>query len=165
MNALRRHLAAIERGEITKTNVIGMKKAINAAERIREGCSVSATAPRVTVSDTMALRRRLSERRPIVRGELHDSGLKVLRNPRYAKRLASYADSIAAADHFRLVGFDMIGRRGSHAVPVYAVWSKIPLKGGVLDGGTYEAFRFRNIPWQTAYYEGEESGPVIVGEY
>ena len=97
--------------------------------------------------------------RPRVADELHEGGLKVLRNRRYAKRLEPFAASIAALDHFRLVGFEDISRRGdgTHNVPVYAAWSTIPPKGDALDGGTYEAFRFRNVPWQSG-----GDGPEIV---
>lgn len=83
----------------------------------------------------------------------------MLRSPRYAKRLAPYADSIAVIDHFRLIDFEDISRRGdgTHNTPVYAVWCEIPSKGDVLDGGVYEAFRFQNIPWQSG-----GDGPEIV---
>jgi hypothetical protein len=30
--------------------------------------------------------------------------------------------------------------------------------------GAGRSFTFRNIPWQTAYYSGGESGPVVLGE-
>lgn len=43
------------------------------------------------------------------------------------------------------------------AHPDYAAWSTIPPKGDALDGGTYEAFRFRNVPWQSG-----GDGPEIV---
>lgn len=52
-------------------------------------------------------------------------------------------------DHFTLCGFDRIGQRGAYAVPVYQVWAKVPAKGDALDGGTYAAFCFKNVPWQS----------------
>lgn len=161
MNTYEKHMAAIESGEVSKTNVIGIRKAINHAERLRAGLSGNRSS--VTVGEAMALRRALVDNRPKVTGELHETGLAVLRNRRYAKRWKAWQQqAIDAADHFRLVGFDLIGRRGAHAVPVYALWSKVPPKGDAMDDGTYEAFHFRNVPWQTAQYEGEESGPVVV---
>lgn len=70
--------------------------------------------------------------------------------------------AIDTIDHFTLVRFDRVDDR--YLVPVYAVWAKIPPKGDALDGGSYKAFCFRNIPWQTAFYAGLESGPVVVEE-
>ena len=159
LTACQRHLHAICDGKVTRTNVIGMRKLINTAEREMAGWSVPKSAPDLqTVWD---LETMLEGRFPRVEGELHDTGLKVLRNPRYAKRWTDWqSQAIDAADHFRLVRFDRIGRigrNGEYAVPVYALWSKIPPKGDALDGGTYEAFWFRNIPWQSG-----GDGPEVV---
>ncbi len=143
------HLAAVEAGSVTKTNVIGIRKLLNGAERRAQGWSVGRTTPLGTCAEAAQILSAIAEHRPRVTGELHEGGLKVLRNPRYAKRLQPYAASIAAIDHFRLVDFDALGWCGAHHVPVYAAWSTIPPKGGALDGGTYEAFRFRNVPWQS----------------
>ena len=149
-----KHLNAIERGEVTKTNIIGMRKAINAAKRKHDGLSTSRTAPRVSFLETLAMRRRLKEREPQVMGDLHDSGTKLLRSSRYKKRWnEKQAGIIERLDHFKLIGFDMIGHRGAHTVPVYRA---VDVTG--------QSFLFRNIPWQTAYYLGEESGPVVVEE-
>lgn len=85
-------------------------------------------------------------------GPLHDSGLKVLRNPRYAKRWTARQQlTIANLDHFELLRFDRVGRR--YSVPVYRAVSR--------SGGS---FAFRNIPWQTAYYSGLDDGPRVVPE-
>lgn len=143
------HLAAVEAGSVTKTNVIGIRKLLNGAERRAQGWSVGMTTPLGTRAEAAQILSAIAEHRPRVTGELHDGGLAVLRNHRHAKRLADFADSIAALDHFRLIGFDALGRHGAHHVPVYAAWAKIPPKGDALDGGTYEAFCFRNIPWQS----------------
>lgn len=154
-----RHLAAIEAGTITRTNVIGIRKLLNGAARRAAGWSVGATTPLGTLEQADAILAALDKYRPRVAGELHEGGLKVLRNRRYAKRLEPFAASIAALDHFRLVGFEDISRRGDglYNVPVYAAWSTIPPKGDALDGGTHEAFRFRNVPWQSG-----GDGPEIV---
>lgn len=150
MTTLEKHASAIERGAITKSNVIGIRKLINAAERRGQGYSVSRTAAVATVTETLALRRLIAEREPRVQGELHESGLKVLRNPRYAKRWNEReATIISRLHHFRLVGFDIVGR--DHATPVYRAVDPVG-----------QSFIFRNIPWQTAHYEGEESGPVAL---
>lgn len=153
------HLAAINAGTVTRANVNGIRRLINASERKAAGWSIGVTASAVDLDALYALEEALDDKRPRVTGELHDSGLKVLRNRRYAKRLDGLADSIAAIDHFTLVRFDRIGRRGEHCVPVFAVWSRIPAKGDALDGGTYRAFTFRNVPWQSG-----GDGPELVSE-
>lgn len=152
-----RHLAAIESGTITRTNLIGIRKLLNGAARRAAGWSVGATTPLGTLEQADELLEAIRRHRPRVAGELHDGGLKVLRNRRHAKRLAPYADSIAALDHFRLVDVEQWGRDGCYSVPIYAAWSTIPPKGDALDGGTYEAFRFHNVPWQSG-----GNGPEIV---
>jgi hypothetical protein len=158
MRTAEKHLAAIRAGTVTKSNVIGIRKAFNAFERDRRNYSNSSTAPRMSADDYSATERALRENPPRVAGELHDGGLKVLRNPRYAKRLAHYAPAIASIDHFKLVGFEWID--ATHCVPIYAVWSHVPPVAGrdpFPPGATYEAFRFRNVPWQSG-----GDGPEIV---
>lgn len=154
-----KHLAVIESGNITRHNIIGIRKLLNGSARRANGWSIGATTSRGTLEQADAILVALGKHQPRVAGELHESGLKVLRNRRYTKRLAPYADSIAALDHFRLIGFEDISRRGdgTHNIPVYAAWCKVPPKGDALDGGAYEAFRFRNVPWQSG-----GDGPEIV---
>jgi hypothetical protein len=156
MNAtIAKHMAAIEAGEVTKSNVIGIKKAINAAERRAHGWSVGSTAPRATVGETLALRRRLMEREPRVLGELHESGAKILRSPRWRRRFnEAQLGVIERLDHFALAGFDRLGPRGEYAVPVYRAKAT-----------TGQSFLFRNVPWQTADVLKIQSGPVVVGEF
>ena len=133
-----KHLEAILAGEVTKTNVTGIRKAINAMERRREGYSTSRTSPRLTPDDVFAIEQALAEHEPVVVGELHETGLKLLRSPRYAKRLAQVKAIVdSPALHFKLVAFDRIGPRGEYAVPVYRAH-----RGDA-------SFLFRNIPWQS----------------
>jgi hypothetical protein len=135
---MNRHLKAIYAGEVTKSNVIGIRKAINAFERRSECLSVSRTAPRLAGSEIAQIERALADREPLVVGELHDSGIKLLRSGRYAKRLAPVKAIIDHPGlHFRLVAFDRIGARGLHSVPVYRAHC----------GGA--SFLFRNIAWQS----------------
>lgn len=129
------HLAAISSGFVSKKNVGGIRKMINAMQRIDAGYSVGSTAPKITSAQLVAIERALLIHKPRVVGELHDSGLKLLRNPRYAKRLAPVARIIATIDHFELVGFNPVGNSG--CTPVYRVQSP--------DG----AFTFQNITWQS----------------
>lgn len=150
----KKHLDAINAGTVDKTNVIGIRKAINHVERLRAGYSGNRSS--VTPEQADALEYAIRLHRPRVVGELHETGLKVLRSPRYAKRWTDWQrKAIDALDHFRLVGFERID--GTHATPVYAVWAKVPPKGDALDGGTYEAFWFRNVAWQSG-----GNGPEIV---
>lgn len=155
MNAtIKKHLAAIEAGAVTKTNVIGIRKALNVAERQYQSLSTSRTSPRVSNEDASELLRAIRRHEPEVTGELHESGLKVLRSPRWRKRWTEReAAIIERLYRFGLVRFDFIGRDRLNAVPVYRAIAS-----------TGESFLFRNIPWQSAYYMGEESGPVAVGE-
>lgn len=152
-----KHLAAIEAGEVTRANIIGIRKLLNGAVRRANGWSVGMTTPLGTLDQADEILDAIRKHRPRVIGELHTGGLAVLRSKRHAKRLAEFAPSIAALDHFRLVDFNQLGRDGAYSVPVYSAWSTIPPKGDALDGGTYEAFRFRNIPWQSG-----GNGPEII---
>lgn len=147
-----KHLAAIKAGNVTKSNVIGIRKAINAGERRYSGLSVSATAPRVAPWQASELESALTDYEPRVSGELHDSGLAILRNPRWRKRFSERQhEIISRLDHFRLVRFDRIGAHDQASVPVYRVCD-----------GEGNSFDFRNVPWQSADAYGEESGPVVV---
>lgn len=134
--ALQAHEAAIRAGEVTKTNVIGLRKAINLAERGFAGWSVPKSAP--DRDDVWQLENLLERDPPRVAGELHETGLALLRNKRFRKRLEAVSDIIEWPSHFELVRFDRIGRRDEYAVPVYRLTGQ--------NGGT---FTFRNIPWQS----------------
>ena len=159
LRSAQNHLDAIERGKVERGNVIGLRKLINASERKARGWPTGATSAAISLDDLGTIESALARCCPVAVGELHEGGLAVLRNPKYKNQLADYADSIAAIDHFRLVRFDRLGTNGVHSVPVYQVWGKIPPKGDALDGGTYLAFTFRNIPWQSG-----GNGPEIEGK-
>lgn len=144
LKSIARHLAAVQSGTVEKTNVIGMKKAVNDMER--------GGWPAPMIDAQFELERAIAERRPTVAGALHDSGLKVLRNPRYAKRWNEKQQGIInRLHHFELIRFDRVGRR--YSVPVYKA---VDVTG--------QSFAFRNIPWQTAYYSGLDDGPRGVPE-
>jgi hypothetical protein len=141
-----KHIDAITSGEVTKTNIIGLRKALNTSARRRAGLSVSTTSPNVSEDDIHLALALIDRERPKVGGELHDSGVKLLQNKRYAKRLAEYEDVIAWPSHFELCGFDRLGLYGNHSVPVYRLVGQ--------NGGS---FKFRNIPWQSG-----GDGPELV---
>jgi hypothetical protein len=146
LKSVARHMAAVRTGKVDKTNIIGIRKAINAIERDGETAAM--------IDAVFKLERHRGMHRPAVVGSLHDSGLKVLRNPRYAKRWTARQQlTIANLDHFELIRFDRLGDRGRYSVPVYRVVSR--------SGGS---FAFRNIPWQTAYFGGLDDGPRVVPE-
>lgn len=142
-----RHLDAISARTITKTNVIGIRKALAHVDKLRAG--YSGNRSNVTPEQAARMETEIEHKRPTVIGELHATGLKVLRSPRWAKRFNEAQTKIIWADHLRfdLIRFD---REGSVIVPVYCV---VSFAG---------RFCFRNIPWQTAFYSGLESGPVVV---
>lgn len=144
LKAIARHRAAITAGTVTKTNVIGIRKAINNMER--------GDWPSDMIDAQFELERAIVERQPTVAGELHETGLAVLRNPRYAKRWNEREQGIIdRLDHFKLLRFDRVGNRGRYSVPVFKA---VDVTG--------QSFAFRNIPWQTAYYAGLDDGPRVV---
>lgn len=150
LKSIARHLAAVQSGKIEKTNIIGIRKAINAMEQ-------SLQNPAALVDAIYALEELIAKRCPVVTGELHESGLKVLRNPRYAKRWSDYERHVINyLDHFELIRFDRVGNRGRYSVPVYRVVG--------ICGVVEHSFAFRNISWQTAYYAGLDDGPRVVSE-
>lgn len=131
-----RHLAAIESGRVTKTNIIGIRKALNNMLRIEH--RLSPNRCNVTVDQAIALHDALIRHRPIVIGEMVDSGIKVLTNRRYAKRWTEQERAIVDdIDSFRLVGYEMFERECA-SYPIYSV-----------SGCNGDSFRFINIPWQS----------------
>lgn len=133
------HIAAIKAGQVTKTNVIGIRKALNALERQGQGWSTSHTAPKVTWDEMNEALELLYDLRPVVTGELHETGLKQIQNRRYRRNLERVAYIVPNVARFRLVGYEQIGRRGEYAVPIYRAETE--------DGKT--GFRFINVPWQS----------------
>lgn len=145
MSAIERHLAAIASGHVTKTNVIGIRKALNGAfKRERWGWQ---SGP--TFADVKPLHEALEAHEPIVSHELDASGRKVLDSRRYRKRwTVAQRAIIDSLWGFKLVRYDDIGR--GHHIPVYRAI-----------GTNGDSFLFRNIPWQTASAFGLESGPTV----
>lgn len=131
------HMAAIKAGVVTRTNVIGLRKIINADARRRYDLDVSPTCPKYTHAEVEALESALAKHEPRVTGALHDTGVKLLQSPRYRKRLADVAHIVAKLDSFRLVSFDRIGNHGLQSIPVYRACAG------------RKSFLFRNIPWQS----------------
>lgn len=148
--AFEAHKTAILAGEVSKTNVIGLRKHLNAYERKANGWSTSQTAPEMTFEDCEWLFAALADAKPRVVGELHDTGKALLQGKRYRKQLASVADIVADLSHFTLVGFDAIGGRGDTYTPVYRAHDT---QG--------RSFPFRNIPWQS----GGNGPEILSGNY
>lgn len=150
MSTFQKHLAAILAGEVTKSNVIGLKKATIAFERKSAGYSISSTAPDWSVTEMQQIARALKANQPTVTGELYETGLKQLRDRRYASRWSEKQQGIIdRLDHFKLVGIISVGRR-SYA----AVFKAVDVTG--------QNFCFYNIPWQTAFSEGLLGGPHAI---
>ena len=145
MNTMQKHIAAINSGRVEKTNIIGLRKAINHVARISNGWRGNRSS--ATHEDVYDAALAIIEHQPTVIGELHDTGLVVLRSPRYARRWTDAQRAVIEAKHIRfdLVRFDRLGSQGQYAVPVYCV---------IADCGS---FNFRNIPWQSG-----GNGPEIV---
>lgn len=139
------HLRAIKSGAVTKSNVIGIRKALNALDRKRSGFSISCTAPKLSFEELDTIMAELARVKPVVIGELDKSGLKLLRSPRYRKRLERVAHIVATNPTFQLVDFEEFAR--GKFVPVYRAVSE-------RDGA---AFTFRHIPWQSG-----GTGPEIL---
>jgi hypothetical protein len=149
MNAMQSHLAAIESGNVTKTNVIGLRKALNHVARLEAG--LSGNRCNATADEVRAAVAALKRLEPLVRGELHASGVRLITSPRWRKRFNAAESAVIASLHgFRLVRFDFID--SYQVTPVYRAC------------GESGSFLFRNIPWQTAHYGGHESGPEVVTE-
>lgn len=142
------HMKAIQSGEVTRLTVIGLRKSINADARRGMGLSVSSTAPKLKGRELNLIEHALREQRPRVVGQLHDTGLKLLRSPRYRKRLERVRDIVDNLTSFHLVAFDRIGRHGLNCVPVFEA-----------RGLAGRAFIFRNVPWQS----GGEGPEVLEG--
>lgn len=147
------HLKAVEAGEVTRSNVIGIRKAINAAYRRECGYSDSCTAPKLSSAQVAELQQAIRTWRPRVTGELHDSGLTLLRSPRWRKRLAPVAEIIDNLTEFSLVGFTTVRRPG----PYGAIETIIPIYNASAVG--WGSFDFINIPWQSG-----GNGPEIWGD-
>jgi hypothetical protein len=143
-----KHLAAIQSGTINRTNVIGLRKLINASERTAAGWSIGVTASAVDMDSLDDIESAIAEHLPRVTGELVETGIAQLQNKRYAKQLARVAEHLQHVAQFRLAGFDRIGRNSVHSVPVYRAY----------DGSGGYLFTFRNIPWQSG-----GNGPELIG--
>lgn len=148
ITTLERHLAAVESGVVTKTNVTGIKMLLNAAWRADRGYS---SRLKVSSDDVRPIVEAIDRVRPIVAGELVESGRKLLQSKRWRGRFTDRQREIIAADdlQFRLLRYDDVGQGNATNIPVYMAESSIG------------CFAFRNIPWQTAFYCGFESGPTL----
>lgn len=144
----KKHLDAIDSGMITKTNVIGIRKLLNSLWRQERRYSTSCTSPKASFADADEIVAVIHKMKPIVTGDLHESGLKLLQNKRYVKQLESVAPMLQNLAGFRLVDFQEF-KTGSSPLH-YPIYRAIALNG--------DSFDFYNIPWQSG-----GNGPVILG--
>jgi hypothetical protein len=140
------HMADIQTGAVTGTNIRGIRLAINANERRRLGLSTSRTSPRLTSEELDLIEAAIDRIVPQVVGALHDSGVAVLTSRRNRKQLEKVEAIIKDLASIHLVRFDRIGTRGAYATPVYLV---LDTEG--------RSFMFRNVPWQSG-----GNGPELV---
>lgn len=146
---IEKHIAAIKAGEVSKTNVIGIRKALNALARTNHNWSNGRTCPHITNDEAVTVSDLLTSLKPRVYGELHDTGKTLLQNKRYRRQLESVAHIIADIESFRLIGYEEMGRYGEYNVPVYRAYDS---QGN--------SFPFYVIPWQSG-----GKGPEIAESY
>lgn len=142
------HLAAINAGQVERTNIIGLRKLINASERKAQGWSIGVTASHVTLDELDIIETVIADKLPLVSGTLAETGIALLQNKRYARQLTLVSDYLPSVARFRLARFDRVGWHRCHCVPVYRVY----------DSCDAFLFTFRNIPWQSG-----GNGPEIIG--
>lgn len=150
-NPLQRHLDAIRAGVVTKTTVIGLRKALAADYRRAYGYTTSSVAPTASPAQIDECLEALRTLRPRVDAELHASGLALFASKRYRKQARSVLGEALDTGivDFRLVGFDepFSGR----FVPVYEVTA----------GSGHRAV-YRCIPWQSG---GSGPEPLSWGDW
>lgn len=137
-----KHFDAVTSGQVTATNIIGIRKILNHVTRIEAGWSGNRC--NATPGDADKLLSAIHKCAPLVRGDLHSSGVRLLTNKRYARQLANVADKIAALNGFSLVDYIAPGQ-GYHWFPVYRATG---------DAGS---FTFYYVPWQSG-----GNGPEII---
>ena len=138
MTTIEKHLAMLRSGVVDKTTVAGLRKALNALERRERGYSVSRTSTCMTEGERDYVDMLLIDKKPKVVGALHDSGVALLRNKRYARQLAGVKHVVDDLQEFRLVEFQYVGQYMDKVTPVYRA---INSHG--------EHFDFTNLPWQS----------------
>lgn len=142
-----RNLEAIKAGVVDKTNIIGIRKALNAVARLAQGYSISRIYNGLEVGDDDELVAAINKKAPRVIGDLAESGLAVLRNKRNRRKFTDDQHSIIENfDHFELADFYDYGHRLSSFTPVYRVVAK--------DG---RSFDFYNLAWQSG-----GDGPQVI---
>jgi hypothetical protein len=139
------HLAAVQSGVVTKTNVIGIRKAINAKLRRDYGYSTGFTSPKLTAADIFAIEAAIAYHTPRVEGELDSTGRALLNSPRYRVRLDRVREIVSSLSRFRLMGYHRIGDGLPHVVPIYKACSPCG------------SFIFINVAWQSG-----GAGPEII---
>ena len=100
--AMQRHLDAIKAGQVTATNVIGIRMGANHVARLREGWAGNRS--NATPAEVEAVFSALAEHEPLVRGDLHASGVRIVYSKRWAKRFGPVETEVIRTLHgFRLV--------------------------------------------------------------
>lgn len=139
-----RHMAAIE-SHVTRTNIIGIRKALNAFHRGANGWSVSVTSPAWTYDQFRSILSAVQRYQPVIAGNMHESGITTLQRAqkRYSGRFT--ARQCAVIDkiwQFRLIDWHL---HDNHYYPVIRAV-----------GTNQDYFDFINIPWQSG-----GNGPIV----
>jgi hypothetical protein len=140
-----RHIAAI-RHTVTRSNIIGIRKALNAFHRNVNGWSISCTSPVWTYDMFRQAMDAVQRYQPVISGDMHESGIATLQRAvrRYKGRFnAAQSAIIADIWHFRLAGWHL---DDNNYYPVIRVTAR-----------NGEWFDFINIPWQS-----NSNGPTVV---
>ena len=133
-----KHIAAIQAGTVSNSNIIGIRKLLNAYDRHRSGYSVSCTAPAdaTDVDAVHAVEREIAKYHPRADKALHDSGAARLHDRRYNARWTDAERAVIdTLSHFTLEGFTEFN---NSAIPVWRA-----------HGADGQSFRFINPSWQS----------------
>jgi hypothetical protein len=75
---LKKHLDAIKSGSVTKTNIIGLRKAFNTNARFTRRIECGRTSPHVAPDDIAEIRRAITMHEPRVSRDLDASGPQII---------------------------------------------------------------------------------------
>jgi hypothetical protein len=130
-----RHLAQIQTGRIDASTLRGLRKLVSGSLRKADGWSVGGGQAVAPLGDLWKVLDAITLHKPAATGELHDSGLEVMRNKRHRSSLPDFAPDVCG---FVLVNYELQGPRKTYFVPIW--------RATTADG---RYFDFQNIPWQS----------------
>lgn len=137
----KRHMASLQSGQISRSNIIGLRKAFNAdAQRPYQG----RTSSKINSAHVEAYWQAISDYKPEVTGDWLESGKAQLASKRYRSRWnPRQAAIIADIATIQLVGIDWIDNR--HCTFIYRA-----------TGRNGDTLTYINTPWQSG-----GNGPTV----